>query len=129
MPHSMPPAKSVFYTVSYWLNNSYPHITMSAKSSTSHRTSYVTSSQLVGQVTWASPRLSPSPSSSTLLNRYPMFINITSSGSAFILFWLAWAASSELSTSRSFFDPSCCTENHSCAHSVCKLAHEYPIRW
>ena len=63
--------------------------------------------QLVGHVTCASPRAPPSPSpSSPALSRYPMFINITSSGSAFIRFWLANAASSLLSTSRSFLDPS-----------------------
>ena len=58
---------------------------------------------------------SSSPSSPPVI-LYPMFINITSRGSAFMRFWFAEAASSELSTSRSSFFPSC----HQTASKVLK---------
>ena len=54
-----------------------------------------------------------------------MFINMTSNGSAFIRFWLARAASSELSTSLSFLEPSCYKNIH-CKWDVCQDNHDKP---
>lgn len=60
----------------------------------------------VGRHEGLSPWFSSSSTSRNPVILYPMFINITSRGSAFIRFWLAEAASSELFTSRSFLEPS-----------------------
>jgi len=64
--------------------------------------------QLGRQVTGLSPSLSASSSASKPLadNLYPMLMSITSSGSAFMRFWFALAASSEFATSLSFLFPS-----------------------